>query len=139
MHRPETKKGRWKFFATNKVHEKQCIGLNGEFCNTILCLQLASSVESRLNTWDSTSVDFQWTTWHYIPEDSTLQILATFTHHESFKSYLNFEDLFRFRICSCANVLFLSPCENWCCWDYQIIVRIYNISSINQCISNMRE
>jgi hypothetical protein len=32
MHRPETKtEKRWKFYATNQVHEHQWIQLNGEF------------------------------------------------------------------------------------------------------------
>jgi hypothetical protein len=31
--------------TTNQIHESQCIGLIGEFCETILCLPLA------LNTW----------------------------------------------------------------------------------------
>jgi hypothetical protein len=34
MHRPETKIEREvKIYATNEVHETQCIGLNGEFVN----------------------------------------------------------------------------------------------------------
>jgi hypothetical protein len=47
MHIPETKieGGGGGCFATNQVHENQCIGLIGEFCQTILCLPLVPSVE----------------------------------------------------------------------------------------------
>jgi hypothetical protein len=46
MHRPETKieKEVTVFYATNQVHENQCIGLIGE-CETIFCLPLMPSVE----------------------------------------------------------------------------------------------
>jgi hypothetical protein len=45
MHGPETKiEMEVKIFSTNQIHEKQCIGLNGD-CETILSLPLAPSVE----------------------------------------------------------------------------------------------
>jgi hypothetical protein len=67
---------------------------------------------------------------------SKMIVLIKFLHiHSPWKLQINFEDLFSFRIRSWANVLFLQPCENWYCSNYHIMVRIYNISSINAHVS----
>jgi hypothetical protein len=46
IHRPETKvESEVKIYATNQFNENQCIGLNGEFSETILYQPLVSSME----------------------------------------------------------------------------------------------
>jgi hypothetical protein len=52
------------------------------FTSHLLCLMLVSclaysaTLKKEATCSPKTSVDFQWTTWHYIPADRTLQILV---------------------------------------------------------------
>jgi hypothetical protein len=75
----------------------------------VSCVAYSSTLKMEVICFPKTSVDFQWTTWHYIPEDSTLQMELA---QKSSKKLLLFKIYYYYYCCCC------------CCYFYFTIWKV---------------